>query len=157
MSNSSQLHSVPRGAVLSNWAESDWTDECLRIDHLRELTTLAVQTGQSLYEITILNGSSGEVLVRGGHFFPDRVPAILNGSSFGGTIIKGRSICIGMRLEFVPQPAEMVSEVVWDECTRRNEIHVGFKVVRTSLVQSVQVISEPLVKWPSQDFRSEEM
>ena len=57
--------SSPRGAVLDAWSDSEWNDG-VQIDQIEELTTLAVQTSNSLYEITVLNGHTGEVLVRGG-------------------------------------------------------------------------------------------
>lgn len=129
--------SVPRGAILSNWSDSDW-DNGVQIDRLPELTTLAVRTSNSLYEITVLNGGAGEVLVRGGRFFPERTPAKLNGSSFGGSILKWRGIYPGMKLEFVPEPAEMQNEIVLDELTGRTEVRVGYPVIRSSLIQSVE-------------------
>lgn len=132
--------SVPRGAVLDAWSGSEW-DNGLQIDRLGELTTLAVRTARSLYEITILNGNTGDVLVRGGGFFPERTPVQLTGSTFGGSILKRRGIYVGMRLEFVPQPAELVSETVFDASTGQNEIRAGYRVIWTSLIQSVEVVS----------------
>lgn len=131
--------SVPRGAVLSNWSDADWHDG-VQIDRLPELTTLAVRTANSLYEITVLNGPAGDVLVRGGRFFPERTPAKLNGSSFGGTILKWRGICPGMKLEFMRQPAEMETQDVYNEMTGRTESRVGYPVIWTSLIQSVQCV-----------------
>jgi len=129
--------SVPRGAVLANWTESDWNDG-IQIERLPELTTLAVRTANSLYEITVLNGGTGDVLVRGGRFFPERTPAKLNGSSFGGSILKWRGIYPGMKLEFVPQPAELQNESVRDEATGRIEERVGYPVIWSSLIRSVE-------------------
>jgi hypothetical protein len=131
--------SIPRGAVLDAWSGSEW-DNGVQIDRIGELTTLAVRTTRSLYEITILNGHTGEVLVRGGGFFPERTPVQLTGSTFGGSILKRRGIYVGMRLEFVPQPAEFISETVFDEATGRNEIRAGHRVIWTSLIQSIEVM-----------------
>jgi hypothetical protein len=71
----SQIHSVPRGAILSFCSDNDWGG--IQIDRMPELTTLAVRTANSLYEITILDGSAGDVLVRGGPYFPERTPVTL--------------------------------------------------------------------------------
>lgn len=139
MTPRSQIHSVPRGAILPAWSDADWT-EGIQIDRMTELTTLAVRTAHSLYEITILNGQTGDVLVRGGSFFPERTAVKLSGSSLGGSILRWRAICPGMRLEFVPQPEEMVSETVYDEATGRDEIRMGHKVIWTSPIQSVEVL-----------------
>ena len=86
-------------------------------------------------------GSAGDVLVRGGKLFPERTPANLSGSSFGGSFLKRRWICPGMRLEFVPQPVELVTRTVYDEITGQNEFLVGHPVFWTSVVQSVEVLT----------------
>jgi hypothetical protein len=135
----SQIYSVPRGAILSFCSDNDWPG--VQIDRMAELTTLAVRTANSLYEITILDGSAGEVLVRGGHYFPERTPATLSGSSFGGSFLKWRWISPGMRLEFVPQPMEICSQTVYDEITGQHEILVGHKVIWTSPIQSVELVN----------------
>lgn len=59
----------PKGTILDAWSDSEW-NHGVQIDQIEELTTLAVQTSNNLYEITVLNGHTGEVLVRGGEFFP---------------------------------------------------------------------------------------
>ena len=65
----------------------------------------------------------------------------LTGSTFGGSILKRRGIYVGMRLEFVPQPAELVSETIYDATTGQSEIRAGHRVIWTSLIQSVEVVS----------------
>ncbi len=130
---------VARGAILSSWSASDWTGG-VQIEQLPELTTLAVRTAHSLYEITILNGLTGDVLVRGGRFFPERTAARLNGSSCGGSILKWRGIYPGMKLELVPQPIELRSETVCDAVTGRSEVRLGYPVVWSSAIQSVECV-----------------
>lgn len=125
--------------MLTRWSDSDWSGG-IQIEHLPELTTLTVRTLHSLYEITVLNGLTGDVLVRGGRFFPERTPARLNGSSFGGSILKWRGIYPGMKLELVPQPAELHSETVRDAATGRTEVRVGYPVIWSSQIQSVECI-----------------
>ena len=139
MTPRSQIFSVPRSRSLSAWSDSEWTDG-VQIEQMEQLTTLAVRTAHSLYEITILDGRTGDVLVRGGEFFPERTQVTLSGSSFGGAILKWRGIYRGMRLEFVPQPAETFIQTVDDETTGRNEIMIGHKVIITSPVQSIEPV-----------------
>jgi hypothetical protein len=107
---------------------------------MEELESLAVRTTNSLYEITVLNGRTGEVLVRGGEFFPARTPARLEGSTFGGSILKSRGIYVGLRMEIVPEPVEMLNQVVSDPATGKREILLGHKVIKTSPVQSIGVV-----------------
>ncbi|HJN45377.1 MAG: hypothetical protein CL477_10775 [Acidobacteria bacterium] len=64
------------------------------------LSTLVVQTDNSVYRITILTPHAREVLVQGGRFFPERTRACLNGSSFGGSCLKLGWVGLGLHLEF---------------------------------------------------------
>jgi hypothetical protein len=128
--------SSPHGATLDAWCDSEWNDG-VQVDQIEELTTLAVQTSNSLYEITVLNGHAGEVLMRGGEFFPVRTPVRLEGSTCGGSILKRRGIYVGLRMEIVPQPVELVSRVEHDPTTGEKEILLGHKVITTSSIQSI--------------------
>ena len=131
--------SSPRGAVLDAWSDSEWNDG-VQIDQIEELTTLAVQTNNTLYEITVLNGHTGEVLVRGGEFFPVRTPVRLEGSTCGGSILKRGGIYVGLRMEIVPQPVELVSRVEHDPTTGQKEILLGHKVIKTSPIHSIGIV-----------------
>ena len=131
--------SCPSGAILDGWSDSEWNNG-VQIDQMDELTTLAVQTSNSLYEITVLNGHTGEVLVRGGEFFPVRTPVRLEGSTYGGSILKRCGIYVSLRMEIVPQPVEPVSRVEHDPTTGEKEILLGHKVITTSAIQSIGVI-----------------
>ena len=59
-----------------------------------------VRTANSLYEVIVLSPAAGNILVRGGAFFPVFMPARLAGSSLGGSFLKLRSVHVGFRLEF---------------------------------------------------------
>ena len=156
MSTQEELHQVlmeettmskttffPMGAILDAWSHAEW-DDGVQIDQLEDLTTLAVLTQNSTYEITVLNGHTGEVLVRGGNFFSERTAVRLEGSTFGGSILKRRGIYVGLRIEFVPEPVEMVSKAAHEPTTGQKEILLSHKVVLTSLVQSIGVaVSSP--------------
>ncbi len=85
--------------ILDNWSKREWSDG-LQIETLDDLDCLCVKTENSTYEITILSKHSGEVMVRGGQFFPERTPVHLAGSSMGGSFLKLRGIYLGFNLEF---------------------------------------------------------
>ena len=86
-------------ASLDAWAKRSWVDG-LQVDRLETLDTLNFQTQNSIYEITILCPNTGEVMVRGGRFFPERAIAFLAGSSLGGSFLKLRGIYPGFKIEF---------------------------------------------------------
>ena len=130
---------VPRAALLDAWSDYAWNNG-IQIETMQELETLAVRTKNSVYEITVLCGRTGEVLVRGGKFFPERTPALLTGSTFGGSILRMGGIYVGMRMEIAPQPVEMISDVAIDPTTGEKEFLLGPRVVTTSPVQTIGVV-----------------
>jgi hypothetical protein len=97
------------GAILGAWSDSEWSNG-VQIDQMEELTTLAVQTRNSLYEITVLDGRTGDVLVRGGEFFPVRTTVRLEGSTCGGSILKKRGIYVGRGWRLSPSLSNQSAE-----------------------------------------------
>ena len=89
---------IPAAADLETWSSRAWSDG-VQIDQLDDLESLVVRTMNSTYEITIISGRAGEVLVRGGQFFPEKTPAQLSGASFGGSFLKLRGVYVGFSLE----------------------------------------------------------
>ena len=69
-----------RGALLDTWSDHHWQDG-VQLETLSDLSKLAVQTENNRYEITVISPFTGEVLVRGGKFFPEYTPARIAGSS----------------------------------------------------------------------------
>ncbi len=55
--------SVPAGAILENWSKDPWTNG-VQVDRMEDMEKLVIQTRNSLYEIIIIDGRSGEILVR---------------------------------------------------------------------------------------------
>ena len=85
--------------VSENCAKREWTDG-VRIDELKELDTLVVKTAHHTYEITIVNPSIAEVLIRGGTLFAKRTLARVVGASMGGSSsLKIRGIYVGLKIE----------------------------------------------------------
>ena len=89
---------VPAARILSTWSGRDWSDG-VHVGDLAPLDRVIVRTENSTYEVVVLTPSTGNVLVRGGAFFPVLMPVRLAGSSMGGSFLKLRSIHIGFRLE----------------------------------------------------------
>jgi hypothetical protein len=98
--NTSEIRpaSVPASALLSTWTAHDWRDG-LRLDDLSALDRITARTCYSTYEIVVVSPSTGEILVRGGQFFPEFTPARLAGASLGGSLLKMRSMYVGFRIE----------------------------------------------------------
>ena len=88
-----ETFSFPAAAILDNWSQQKW-DNGVQIDQMEEQDSLVVRTKNTIYEITILSGHSGEVLIRGGQRFPEFTPARLSGSTLGGCILKMRGIYV---------------------------------------------------------------
>jgi hypothetical protein len=88
----------PAGATLDFWSHEPWTNG-VQLEQMDEMQKLLVRTRNSLYEITVMDGSKGEIVVRGGQFFLHATPAWLAGATFGGSILKLRGIYIGLQME----------------------------------------------------------
>lgn len=90
---------VPAAALLSTWSAHDWRDG-LNLGELSALDRITARTYYSTYEIVVVSPTSGDVLVRGGQFFPEFTPARLAGASLGTSLLKMRSMHVGFRVEF---------------------------------------------------------
>src|SRR5215831_3765626 len=90
--------SCSAGALLDTWSSHNW-NEGVQLETMRDMDRLVVRTENSTYEVTVISGRTGEILVRGGRFFPEFTPARLAGSSLGGSFLKLRGIYVGFSLE----------------------------------------------------------
>ena len=90
---------VPAAALLSSWNSYPWK-EGVCLDQLTTLDRVTVVTRNSLYEIVVVMPATGDVLVRGGSFFPEFTPVRLAGCTLGGSFLKLRSIHTGFHIEF---------------------------------------------------------
>ena len=84
--------------TLDSWSGRRWA-EGIQIAALRPLDVLQVRTKNTLYEITILDPVSADVLVRGGRFFPEHRRAVLSGSSLGGAFLKLHGVYVDFCME----------------------------------------------------------
>jgi len=103
--------SYPISPFLDAWLSHDWTTG-VQTEDLPEREFLTVETENSRYELTIVCGRTGDVLVRGGEFFPYTTAARLAGSSLGGSLLKLRGICIGFRMEFQTHERSIITSRV---------------------------------------------
>jgi hypothetical protein len=76
------------------------------------LTTLIVHTRNSCYRI--ITSGDGSVIVQGGSFFPDATPARIEGSGFGGSLLKVAWIGIGLRMEIFANGQRIITSPVRD-------------------------------------------
>jgi len=95
-------------SILDTWVNHDWSDG-LQLESVDDFTEIHVQTRNSIYEITAIDGFAREVLVRGGRFFPERTLAHLAGSSLGCGFLKLGGIYVGFSLEFVTSEETIIT------------------------------------------------
>ncbi len=85
-------------ALLDVWTQQDWSDG-LQLESLPALRSLQIQTRNTDYRVTVIDGRRGDVLITGGRFFPTPTRARLNGATLGGSLLKWRGVYCGFRLE----------------------------------------------------------
>ena len=90
--------SCSASALLGTWSAHEWA-EGVQLETMPDMDRLIVRTDNSTYEITLISARSGEILIRGGRFFPEFTPVRLAGSSLGGSFLKLRGIYLGFNLE----------------------------------------------------------
>jgi len=105
------IETPPRGALLDVWSQNSW-DNGMQIDKLEEMQRIHVRTVYSLYEITVIDGRSGEILVKGGEHIPDLIEGRLTGATLGGSFCKMLGIYPGFKMEFVANGQRLVTSTV---------------------------------------------
>ena len=100
-------------AILSNWSDRDWDGaDGLQVEAREDLDRILVRTCNSVYEVIVQCGHKGEVLVRGGSFFPVFTKVHLAGSSFGGSFLKRLGIYVGLRMELFHEGRTIITSTV---------------------------------------------
>jgi hypothetical protein len=103
---------VPRVATLDGFTEHT-ADTCgIDLRDVEPLTTVIIRTRNSQYRMIVTHGTS--VVVQGGQFFPDAVPGRVDGSGFGGSLLKIGWIGIGLRMEILAGDRRIVTSPVRD-------------------------------------------
>jgi hypothetical protein len=73
---------------------------------------ITAETGSSVYEVIVLRGEHGKVLVRGGKHFTTFAPAMLVGSMRPTGAIERHTIGIGLRMKFYCEDMVIITSVV---------------------------------------------
>src|SRR6185295_15441309 len=95
-----ETSSYSASAILDTWVNHSWS-EGVQVASLPDMSELIVETKNSIYEITIIEGAGREILIRGGKFFPERTAARLCGSSLRGSFLKVGGIYAGFSMEIL--------------------------------------------------------
>ena len=90
------------------WTDRDWTAG-MELPRLAGLDRFTVRTRNSNYEFTVLTPETGDVLVRGGRFFPEHTRARIAGCSLGGGCLKVGGIYPGFLLELLHDGQRIVT------------------------------------------------
>jgi hypothetical protein len=77
---------------------------------------IVAKTGSSLYEVIVLRGEPGRVLVRGGKHFTTFCPVLFVGSTRPNGAIEQHTIEIGLRMKFYFENMVIVTSVVQSLC-----------------------------------------
>ena len=109
--------SVPHRITLEGFNEHVDRSQGCDVGLLEPLTALSIETENSRYEIVLLQPSERRAMVQGGRLFAEPVEATIQGSTFGGNLLKLGWIGVGMRLE----------------------LYLGRRFVLTSTVQSIEI------------------
>ncbi len=98
-------------AFLDTWVNHAWSDG-VQLASLPDLSELVVETYNSVYQITTIDGAGREILIRGGKFFPETMAARLCGSSLRGSFLKTGGIYVGFSMEVLCQGQTIVTSSV---------------------------------------------
>jgi hypothetical protein len=101
----------PANTDLDRWSGREWTDG-VQVDDLAPLEQLVVRTRNTTYAITVLSPATGEVMVRGGRFFPEPTRVRVTGASLGGSFLKMRGIYVGFSVELWHEGETVVTSPV---------------------------------------------
>jgi hypothetical protein len=103
---------APEAVVVLERSAVHASSEALHLKSCAPSETILVHTRCSVYELIVVRGDRGEVLVRGGKMLPEFRRATFMGSSAGGTALKPNTIDVGLRMEFNFGGEIMVTSVV---------------------------------------------
>jgi hypothetical protein len=102
---------VIAASLLDTWIAHDWSGG-IQLASLKDLTEIRIQTRNSLYEIIVIDHQSGEILIRGGQFFPERTAAYLAGSSRRGSFLKAGALHVGLNMEVMANRTTVVTSTM---------------------------------------------
>jgi hypothetical protein len=103
---------VPRAATLDGFVDDVGDVRGIHLREVEPLTTIVVQTHNSRYRIVMTGGTSA--IVQGGKFFIDPTPARIDGSGFGGSVLKTAWIGVGLKMEIFANDQRIITSPVLD-------------------------------------------
>ena len=111
---------VPRVSTLDGFVEVAADGRGVDLRKLEPMTTLRIRTHNSRYRLVITSGTSA--IVQGGRFFQDPTPARVDGSGFGGTMLKVAWIGVGLRMEIFANDQRIITSPVRDIDIERQSV-----------------------------------
>ena len=93
------MSTIPKFCTLEGLTEISDGLEGVALTALGVWDIIHAQTYNSDYEIFLLDPATGRAMVRGGKYFAVPTEATVNGSTFGGCMIKMGWVGIGLRME----------------------------------------------------------
>ena len=109
---------VPRAATLDGFVEDLGDASGIYLRDIEPMTTLTIRTCNSHYQVIVSRDTS--VIVQGGQFFPDATPARIDGSGFGGSLLKVAWIGVGLRMEIFANGQRIITSPVRDISIQRH-------------------------------------
>lgn len=106
------LNAPPAAATLDGFTRSIRQTQGIDLGELPAISHLLVRTENTLYRIVVVSPHAAEILVEGGRFFPSRTRARLDGSSFGGALLKLAWVGVGLRMEICSNGQRIVTSPV---------------------------------------------
>lgn len=103
---------VQQSGTLTGFADDIGCEKGVAIAALEPGTGLTVRTANSQYHFTVIDGARHRVLVEGGNHFPEATPAVLQGSTKGGRLLKTGWIGEGLHVELSVGPRCIITSRV---------------------------------------------
>jgi hypothetical protein len=110
-SNEPSRDRLPQGpsVPVDAWAASDWSDG-VQTETCRPFERLFVRLHHNVYELIMLNGDAGDLLLRGGRF-PQSRRVRLVGSTACGSMLKLLGIYLGLHMVYTWSSTWMASAI----------------------------------------------
>jgi len=115
------MYAIPEYCTLDGVTRIDSALEGVSLRTLTAYDTILAQTVNSVYEIFLLEPESGRALVQGGKFFTEPSEATVNGSTFGGSVLKMGWLGVGLRMEIFANGKRTVTSPVQSLRVAREE------------------------------------
>ena len=115
------MYAVPEYCTLDGVTRIDSALEGVSLRTLAAYDTIQAQTVNNVYEIFLLDPESGRALVRGGKYFAEPTEATVNGSTFGGSVLKMGWLGVGLRIEIRANGKRTVTSPVQSLRVERSE------------------------------------